>query len=166
MNITTQNLVIREFTLYDASVYYENNQDEQIKKYMPNHTHGDEDEAREEIKSFIANYVELAMPCHWAIAKADTGVLIGHIGIGEGELNKTERHYEICCGISKNHRGHNYAAEASVAFSLWCKGAFDIDKIYASTKPANVVSGKTLLNAGFALEETDFGEEKYDIFVF
>jgi len=159
---TTQNLEVREFTADDISAYYKNNQDEQIKKYMPNHTHGDENEAREEVESFIASYAEMQMPCHWAIVKADTGALIGHIGIGEGEI--IEGSYEICCAISKDYRGRNYAAEASAAFALWCKKAFGIDKIYASTNPLNVASCKTLLNAGFVLQEIEVGEEKCSVY--
>ena len=161
INLTTQNLVIREFTLDDTSTYYKNNQDEQIKKNMPNHTHGSENEARDEVESFIANYVEMKMPCHWAIVKADSGTLIGHIGIGD----ETGIH-EICCGISKDYRGYNYAAEASAAFSLWCKSVFGVDKIYASTNPANVASCRTLLKAGFSLQETEFGDEKDNLYVF
>ena len=160
-NLTTQNLVIREFTLDDIGSYYKNNQDEQIKKYMPNHTHGSENEAREEVESFIASYAGMKMPCHWAIVKADTGTLIGHIGIGD----ETGMH-EICCGISKEYRGYNYAAEASAAFALWCKSVFGTDKIYASTNPLNTASCKALLNAGFTLQETEFGEEKYNLYVF
>ena len=161
MNIvTTQNLVIREFTLDDTSAYFKNNQDEQIKKYMPNHTHSSENEAREEVQSFIDAYAEKKMPCHWAIVKADTGALIGHTGIGD-----EAGIHEICCGISKDYRGHNYAAEATAAFASWCKRVYGIDKIYASTNPENAASCKTLINAGFTLQETEFGEEKYNLYV-
>jgi len=162
--LTTQNLVIREFTLGDTSVYYKNNQNEQIKKFMPNHTHCDENDARDEVRSFIANYAELKMPCHWAIVKADTGTLIGHIGIGEGEL--IDRTYEICCAIRKDYRGHHYAAEAVTAFALWCKSTYGIGKIYASTNPINIAAGETLLKAGFTLQEIECGEEKDTIYVF
>lgn len=161
--VTTQNLRIREFTLDDISAYYQNNQDEQIKKYMPNHSHGDEHEAREEIESFLTGYAERTMPCHWGIVKADTGKLIGHVGIGEGEL--IENTHEICCAINKDHRGHKYAAEASRAFAEWCKRAFRLSNIYASTNPNNTASCKMLLNAGFTLQEVALGEEKYSVYV-
>jgi ribosomal-protein-alanine N-acetyltransferase len=158
--IFTNNLIIRKFTLSDSKQYYENNQDEQIKKFMPEHTHINEDEAHKEVASFIANYIELKMPCHWAIIKADTDMLIGHIGVGEADINGIENTYEICCAINKNYRGNNYAVEAVQAFVSWCKNTFDISKVYASTNQENIASRKTLLNAGFILCENEYVNKK------
>jgi len=160
--IITKNLIIREFNIDDTGAYYKNNQDAQIKKYMPNHTHADEIEAREELEECIAGYANMQMPLHFAIVKEDK--LIGHIGIGESEI--VERAYELCCAVSKDYRGYNYAAEAVRAFAPWCKIAFGVDKIYASANCDNVAPCKTLLNAGFILCEDKFKNEQEDMNVY
>jgi len=159
--IFTQNLIIREFNIDDTNAYYKNNQDGQIKKYMPNHSHDDENEARKELEENIANYAETEMPVHFAIVKADINALIGHIGIGDSEI--IENAYELCCGISRDYRGHNYAAEALRAFAPWCKSAFNIDKIYASVNSENIAPRKALLNAGFSLCGEKYENKKEDI---
>jgi len=147
--IITDNLVIREFTLDDTSAYFRNNNEAHIKKYMANHSHNDEEEAREEIAGFLNDYKDMATPCHFAITK--DGILIGHIGIGESEIS--DGIYEICCGISKDYRGFGYAAEAVKAFVPWCKATFGLDKIYASANQKNIAAYTALLNAGFILTD-------------
>ena len=153
--IITDNLIIRKFTIDDVSAYFKNNNEAQIRKYMPNHSHDDEDKAREEVSGFLSDYIEMKMPCHFAITKDD--VLIGHIGIGESDIS--DGIYEICCGISKEYRGFGYAAEAVKAFAPWCKDTFGIDKVYASTNQENAAAYKALLSAGFTL--TDIKDNLY-----
>ncbi|MCL2816700.1 MAG: GNAT family N-acetyltransferase [Oscillospiraceae bacterium] len=164
--IFTENLVIREFVFSDSSQYYKNNLDGQIKKFMPNHYHETENEAIEEIKSGIENYEGFKDPCHWAIVKADTNELIGHIGIGKCEKAGIENEYEICCAINKDNRGNNYAAEAVRAFVPWCKNNLNTDRIYASTEKQNTASNKALLNAGFVLCGKEFENEKPNLNVY
>jgi len=164
--IFTENLIIREFEISDSNRYYKNNRDEQIKIFMPNHYHENENEAAEEIKSGIANYEGFKDPCHWAIVKADTNELIGHIGIGKCEKIGIEHEYEICCAINKENRGNNYAAEAVRAFVPWCKSELGVDKIYASTERQNISSNKALLNAGFILCEREFENKKTNLNVY
>jgi len=157
--ITTKNLLIREFTLEDSEAYFENNRDGAVRKYMPNHSHENFDEARDEIRSFIDNYAGLKMPCHWAVVLADTGEMIGHVGIGDETTGENEKIFEICCGIKKEQRGNGYATEASSAFASWCKRAFGINKICASAQRENAAANKTLASAGFTLNGTGGGEE-------
>ena len=147
--IITDNLIIREFTIDDVSAYFKNNNESQIKKYMPNHSHSDEDKAREEVSGFLSDYKDMKMPCHFAVTKDD--ILIGHIGIGESDMDAGI--YEICCGISKDYRGFGYAVEVVKAFVPWCKTTFGLDKIYASTNQENIAAYKALLNAGFNLTD-------------
>ena len=149
--IITDNLTIRQFTIDDVSAYFKNNNEAQIKKYMPNHWHDNEDKAREEITGFLSDYTDMKMPCHFAVVKDD--VLIGHVGIGESDTGSDI--YEICCGISKDYRGFGYAAEAVRAFVPWCKTTFGLDKIYASTNKENIAAYKALLSIGFTLTDID-----------
>jgi len=99
--IKSANLVIRKFTMDDASAYFKNNNEAQIRKYMPDHFHSDEAEAREEVAGFLSNYDGMRMPCHFAVTK--DGAVIGHVGIGESDISDSI--YEICCAISEDHRG-------------------------------------------------------------
>ncbi|MCL2406756.1 MAG: SMC-Scp complex subunit ScpB [Defluviitaleaceae bacterium] len=158
--IRTKNLTIREFNLDDTPQYFLNNQDEQIKAYMSDHSHISEDDAREEIKSFIDNYDSLRMPCHFAIVRTDTNTLIGHIGIGEADLKGIGKAYEICYAINKDFRGRSYATEAVQAFMVWCKNTHDITNVYASVNQENNASHKTLLKAGFNVTDTEFENQK------
>ena len=162
--IFTQNLIIREFTIDDISAYFKNNNEEQIKKYMPNHWHNDVSTAREEIEDFISHYKNMTMPYHWAIDKADTNALIGHTGIGDSDISDSI--YEIDCAINKDFRGFGYAAEVTKAFVPWCKIAFGLDKIYASADTENIASNKSLLNAGFVLCNDEFTNKKSAINIY
>jgi RimJ/RimL family protein N-acetyltransferase len=126
---------------------------------MPNHSHDNEDKAREEVESFISGYkTRMEILYHYAVTK--DGILIGHVGIGETK-NDSISVYEICCGINKNHRGFGYAAEAAKAFASWCKSEFGIDKIFASTEQENIASIKTLLKAGFTLTDINIEDRIY-----
>ena len=123
---------------------------------MPNHWHSNENEACEEIAGFLSDYQDMKTPCHFAVTK--DGALIGHVGIGESDIS--DDIYEICYAINKENRGFGYAAEAVRAFVPWCKAAFGVDKIYASTNPENIASYKSLLNAGFSA-----ADEKNNLYV-
>ena len=162
--IFTKDLIIREFMIDDVSAYFKNNNEEQIKKYMPNHWHDDENKAREEIEDFISHYKNMTMPYHWAIVKANTNALIGHTGIGDSDISDSI--YEIDCAICKDYRGFGYAAEATKAFVPWCKSAFGLDKIYASADIKNIASCKSLLNAGFVLCNDEFKNKKASINIY
>ena len=161
--LTTKRLIVREFTPDDAGAYYTNNQDDQTRRFMPNHAHATEQEARDEIDSFIVQYAGPTLPCHWAIVRADGGGLIGHIGIGASEL--IEGALEPCCAISRGNRGQGYAAEAVAAFVPWCKAAFGTAAVYASNDPRNIASHKTLLKAGFILKESNHGDDLCNLYV-
>ena len=160
--ITTQNLIIREFTIDDYPQYYQNNNDEQIKKYMPNHSPNDENDARKEIEGFLSDYKNRKLEWHYAVVK--DGLLIGHVGIGECEVSGINDAYELCCGINKDYRGYGYAAEATKAFAQWCKSEFNLNKVYASTDKENIASNKVLLKAGFIL--TDIKYKELNVYIF
>jgi len=162
--IFTKNLVIREFTLDDVSAYFKNNDEEQIKKYMPNHAHSDINKAREEIEECMSNYADMKMPCHFAIVKDN--MLIGHIGIGEWDIDENNRSHEIEYAISKDYRGLNYGAEALKAFAPWCKNELGIDKVYALVNEQNIASCKALSKAGFTLIEMEVKNKKRNVYVF
>jgi len=164
--IFTENLIIREFTSADSRQYFENNQDEQIKKYMPYRFYADENKAREDLECFISNYPEMEMPYYLAIVKTDTNTLVGHIGIGEWDISETERGHEIEYAISKHYRKFHYATEALTAFTPWCKNKFVIDKIYALVNKQNIASCKALLNAGFILCEMEVRNKKRNVYIF
>jgi len=165
--IFSANLTIREFTLSDTAQYYLNNQDVQTRENMPNHAHANEAEACAEIESFIAGYSGAAAEGHWAVVMTGTDELIGHVGIGESEIDGLVNSYEICCAIRKDLRGRGYAAEAVRAFVPWCKQQFGMQNVYASASPDNVASVKALLNAGFIRLETKptEGKPQLDAFV-
>jgi RimJ/RimL family protein N-acetyltransferase len=164
VNIITKNLVIRKFTIDDVPAYFENNNEEQIKNYMPHHSHDNIENAREEITNFLSGYEKLNLPCHFAITK--DGVLIGHIGIGKSGINdEMDEICEIDCAISKNYRRHGYSIEASKAFIPWCKSAFGLEKIYATSNKENLSSNKSLLSIGFALTEIKANDKSINVYV-
>ena len=65
VNIVSDNLIIRMFTINDVHVYYVNNNEENIKQFMPDHSHESEEQAHEEVISFISNYNDKKMPYHF-----------------------------------------------------------------------------------------------------
>ena len=147
--IFTNNLIIRKFAIDDVNIYFQNNNEEQIKKFMPDHSHSNEQSAYKEITDFLHKYALMEMPFHFAVTKED--ILIGHIGIGESDI--LPGNYEICCAINKNYRRLGYATETIKAFVPWCKKTFKLNKIYASLNQENIASSKTAENAGFILSE-------------
>ena len=162
MILITENLMIRKFNIDDTGAYFKNSQDAQIKKYMPNHSHGGESEAREEVKEFISGYAGAEPEQHYAVLK--DGALIGHIGIGASD--GIAGACEICCGIIGDYRGFNYASEAVGAFAPWCLDKFGLDKIYASTEPENIPAAKSLIKAGFILTDIKIENKELDTYVF
>ena len=160
--IFTNNLIIRKFTIDDVKTYFKNNNDEQIKKFMPDHSHSNEQNAYEEITNFLQQYAEIKMPFHYAITKDE--ILIGHIGIGESDINCGI--YEICCAINKNYRGFGYATEAIKAFVPWCKNTFRIEKIYASLNQENIASSNAAENAGFILTDIKTKDKNVVVYEF
>jgi RimJ/RimL family protein N-acetyltransferase len=160
-SIITDNLKIRRFTIDDVSAYFINNNEAQLKEFMPNHYVEDVTEAHTEVESYISNYSKSEIEYHYAVTKDD--ILIGHVGIGETNVNDNINIYEICCAINKNYRGLGYATEATKAFVAWCKKTFALEKIYASTDHENISSNKVLLNAGFVL--TDIKIKELSVYV-
>jgi RimJ/RimL family protein N-acetyltransferase len=163
IKLITDNLLIRKFTIKDTSIYYFNNNEAQIKKYMPDHSHSNVDGARKEVASFIENYKDMRMPLHFAITK--DGILIGHIGIGD-DSDICDGLHEICCGINKDYRGFGYASEAIKAFVPWCKEFFGEKKIYGSMNRENIASAKSAINAGFVLTNLKTKDKNFDVYVF
>jgi RimJ/RimL family protein N-acetyltransferase len=160
--IITKNLKIRKFTKNDVNIYFINNNDAQVRKYMPDHSHDNVEKAYDEISGFLQQYIEMKMPYHFAIIKDD--ILIGHIGIGDSDIGCGI--FEICCAINKDNRGLGYATEAIKAFVPWCKHTFGIDKIYASMSQENIASSKTAQNAGFKLTNIKHKDKNFKIYEF
>jgi len=151
--LRTPNLILREFTVSDARPYYEYMQDEEIAKHLWYYNYADENDTREGLRGWIANYPEKRFPYNLAIIEAKSDELIGHVGIGEFDVSETELSHEIEYDIRKEYRGNRYAAEALRAFMPWCLDVLHLEKAYASVHVENMASCKTLINAGFELIE-------------
>jgi RimJ/RimL family protein N-acetyltransferase len=158
--IITENLEIRKFTIDDVYIYFENNNDAEVKKYMPDHSHDNVEKAYDEITGFLKQYLKMKMPYHFAVIKDN--ILIGHIGIGDSDIGCGI--YEICCAINKDNRGLGYATEAIKSFVPWCKHTFGIKKIFASMNQENNASTKTAQNAGFKLANIKHKDKNFIIY--
>jgi len=146
VDVTTKNLTLREFKITDVDNFFQNNQDELIKRFLDYRYYSTKEDALKTLEGFISRYPNKDLPYYVAIIKTDTNQLIGHIGVG-----KMQNVIELEFAIGKAYRGNRFATESVIAFVTWCKNNLMIDHIYALVKPENTASCYVLESSGFSL---------------
>ena len=111
----TEHLLVRELEPEDVDRLYENHAEEKVKKWFPNESYADLEEAKGAIR-FFRDFVEGDhLPFVLAIQLKETGELIGDTGVSEvdGQPEAVEIGYQIC----EKYSGRGLATEALKAMT-------------------------------------------------
>lgn len=153
----TENLRIRKFEIKDAKGLYENHLEEEIKKWIPNESYADIEEAQDAINFYVDCVNNRHLPYVLAVELKETGELIGDTGVNEveGKTDEVEIGYVIC----KKYSGKGYATELLNAMTEFIVSAFGITVLYGRVMRGNDVSVRVLEKNGYRFVTEEFGAE-------
>ena len=153
----TEHLRIRKFVIEDAQALYENHLEEEVKKWFPNESYADIEEAQAAINFYSDCVNNRKMPYVLAVELKETAELIGDTGVNkvEGKSNEVEIGYVIC----KKYSGKGYATELLTAMTEYIASSFGIDVLYARVMRGNNASVRVLEKNGYIYVKEEFGSE-------
>lgn len=144
MQLETQRLILREYTMDDFDALYEIMSDPETMQHYP--APFDEVRTRRWIEWNLENYQKYGWGL-WAVVLKETGEFIGDCGITlqdiDGQLLP-----EIGYHIHKKYWRRGFAKEAACAVRDWVFENTDYDTIYSYMKYTNVASYSTALANG------------------
>ena len=153
----TERLLVRKLEPEDAVQLYENHAEEKVKKWFPNESYADIDEANEAILFFRDCVEGNHLPFVLAIQLKETGELIGDTGVSEveGQPEAVEIGYQIC----DKYSGRGFATEALNAMTEFSFDRFNASVSYGRVVHGNAASARVLEKAGYVFVNEEFGAE-------
>lgn len=148
MNIKTSHLTITTFSLDMAQSVYENSQDDDIRRFVPDEVYDSVEEAREVIEFLMSRYESADGPFVYPVITNDSGKNIGYVQLCKLELEE-EGNWEIGYHIAKDLTGKGYATEAVKAFFPAIAKKLNIKKVYGICLAENAASVRVLEKCGF-----------------
>ena len=145
MEIKTPRLTITRFSTDMAQAVYENSQDDDTRRFVPDEVYNSVEEAREAIKFLMSRYDTNDGPFVYPIITNDSGKNIGYIQICKLE----DGTWEIGYHIAKNFTGKGYATEAVKAFLPTMAKKLNIKDVYGICLAENLASVRVLEKCGF-----------------
>ena len=145
MNIKTSRLTIKTFSLDMAQSVYENSQDDDTRRFVPDEVYESAEEARAAIEFLMSRYNSDDGPFVYPIITNDSGKNIGYIQICKLE----DGTWEIGYHIAKNFTGKGYATEAVKAFLSAMAKKLNIKEVYGICLAENLASVRVLEKCGF-----------------
>lgn len=144
MILTTNRLILREYTMDDFDALYEILSDAETMKYYP----------KPYSEEGVRRWINWCLDCYqkygfglWALELKDCGTFIGDCGISMQTIDG-ERLPEIGYHIHKNYWRQGYAKEACAAVKDWFFQNTDFDSVYSYMHQANVASYATAASNG------------------
>jgi len=153
----TEHLLIRQFEIEDASRLYENHLEEKVKKWFPNESYADIDEARGAIEFYRDCVNNNKLPFVLAVQLKETGELIGDTGVSEveGRANEVEIGYQI----SDKYCGRGYATELLNAMTEFSFEQMKAEVIYGRVVHGNGASARVLEKCEYLFINEELGAE-------
>ena len=151
VQLETERLLLRQFTLEDAPSMYKNwANDKRVCHFLTWPTHSSVEVTQSVLSSWISQYDQGDF-YQWGIVLKDTEELIGDISVTK--VDKKTNTVEIGYCIGYNYWGHGYVAEAlkEVISYLFDEG---YDLVRARHDLNNSRSGKVMKKAGMVYEGT------------
>ena len=146
MNIKTSRLTITTFSPGMAQRVYENSQDDDTRRFVPDEVYDSAEEAREAIDFLISRYDSNDGPFVYPIITNDGDKNIGYVQLCKLE---EEGAWEIGYHIAKQFTGKDYATEAVKAFLPAMAQKLNIKEVYGICLAENAVSVRVLEKCGF-----------------
>ena len=145
MNIKTSRLTIKTFSLNMAQSVYENSQDDDTRRFVPDEVYDSAEEARAAIEFLISRYDSDDGPFVYPIITHDGGKNIGYVQLCKVD----EEAWEIGYHIAKDFTGKGYATEAVKAFLPVMAQKLNLNEIYGICLAENLASIRVLEKCGF-----------------
>ena len=144
MNIETPRLTITTFSPDMAQNVYENSQDDDSKRFVPDEVYDSVEEAREAIEFLMSRYDRAEGPFVYPVLTNEDQ------NIGYVQLCKLdEGAWEIGYHIAKQFTGKGYATEAVKAFLPVMAHTLGIKEVYGICLAENAASVRVLEKCGF-----------------
>ena len=144
MNIKTSRLTITTFSLDMAQSVYENSQDDDTRRFVPDEVYDSVEEARAAIEFLLSRYDSTDGPFVYPIITND-GKNIGYVQLCQID----DGSWEIGYHIAKQFTGHGYATEAVKAFLPVMAQKLNIKEVYGICLAENTASVRVLEKCGF-----------------
>jgi ribosomal-protein-alanine N-acetyltransferase len=153
----TERVLMRKLEPEDAARLYENHAEAKVKKWFPNESYADIDEAKDAIRFFNDCVEKNHLPFVLAVQLKETGELIGDTGVSEvdGEPNSVEIGYQIC----EKHSGKGLATEVLNAMTAFSFARFSATISYGRVVHGNAASARVLEKAGYKFVNEEYGAE-------
>lgn len=131
--------------------------EEDAKKWIPNESYTDIEEAKDAIRFYINCVNHKHLPYVLAVELKSTGELIGDTGVNEVEgcLNEVEIGYGIC----KKYSGKGYATELLIAMTKYIAEIFEINVLYGRVMQGNHASVRVLEKNGYEFVKKELEAE-------
>lgn len=155
MKIKTERLTITRFTLDMAQTVYENSQDDDTRRFVPDEVYNSVEEAREAIEFLMSRYDSADGPFVYPVIINEGGQNIGYVQLCKLELD--EEAWEIGYHIVKDFTGKGYATEAVKAFLPAMAQKLNIKEVYGISLAENIASVRVLEKCGFTQIYQGFG---------
>ena len=145
MNIKTSRLTIKTFSLDMAQSVYENSQDDDTRRFVPDEVYDSAEEARDAIDFLMSRYDSADGPFVYPIITNDDSKNIGYVQL----CKLDEGTWEIGYHIAKNFTGKGYATEAVKAFLPAMAQKLNLKEVYGICLAENTASVRVLEKCGF-----------------
>ena len=146
MNIKTSRLTITTFSPDMAQSVYENSQDDDTRRFVPDEVYDSVEEARDAIDFLMSRYDSADGPFVYPIITNVGGKNIGYVQLCKLE---EEGAWEIGYHIAKQFTGKGYATEAVKAFLPAMAQKLNIKEVYGICLAENLASVRVLEKCGF-----------------
>ena len=145
MNIKTLRLTITTFSSDMAQSVYENSQDDDTRRFVPDEVYESVEEAREAIEFLMTRYDSAEGPFVYPIITNGGGQNIGYVQLCQID----DGSWEIGYHIAKQFTGQGYATEAVKAFLPAMTKKLNINEVYGICLADNAASVCVLEKCGF-----------------
>ena len=153
MNIKTSRLTITTFSLDMAQSVYENSQDDDTRRFVPDEVYDSVEEARAAIEFLLSRYDSTDGPFVYPIITNDGGKNIGYVQLCQID----DGSWEIGYHIAKQFTGKGYATEAVKAFLPAAAKKLNLNEVYGICLAENAASVRVLEKCGFTQIYEGFG---------
>ena len=145
MQIKTEHLTITTFSPDMAQTVYENSQDDDTRRFVPDEVYNSVEEARETIEFLMSRYESTDGPFVYPVITNNEGKNIGYVQL----CKLDEGTWEIGYHIAKNFTGKGYATEAVKAFLPAMAQKLNLKEVYGICLAENTASVRVLEKCGF-----------------
>ena len=145
MQIKTEHLTITTFSPDMAQTVYENSQDDDTRRFVPDEVYNSVEEAREAIEFLMSRYESTDGPFVYPVITNNEGKNIGYVQL----CKLDEGTWEIGYHIAKNFTGKGYATEVVKAFLPAMAKKLNIKEVYGICLAENLASVRVLEKCGF-----------------